>query len=85
MDTTDRRNISVNNLLYVKEDFMLPHSFTFHDLIKKKTGPLADFGAHEDVRAHSDSRIANTETHAGEQELPTCLTDRRDIFIGHTI
>lgn len=45
---------------------MMPHTISFHDLIKKKSGPMADFGAHEDIRAHSDSRIANTETHAGE-------------------
>lgn len=55
----------MNNLIYVKEDFMIPHNLTFHELIKRKSGALADFGAHEDIRAHSDSRIANTETHAG--------------------
>jgi protein FAM50 len=62
------RNISVNNLLYVKEDFIIPHAVTFHDLIRKKAlgkRAMFDFGAHEDVRAHSDSRIENTESHAG--------------------
>ena len=68
------RNVSVNNLIYVKEDYMIPHSFTFHDLIKKKAGPLADFGAHEDIRAHSDSRMANTETHAGAMS-PTLFAE----------
>ena len=65
-----RRNISLNNLLFVKEDIILPHSVSFHDLIKKRvrgrTGPLFDFGVHDDVRAESDSRIQEkTDAHAG--------------------
>lgn len=64
------RNISLNNLLFIKEDVILPHSVTFHRLISRKvrsrTGPLFDFGVHEDVRACSDSRIKEkTDAHAG--------------------
>lgn len=66
------RNISLSNLMYVKEDMILPHAVTFHELIKKrlrgKTGPLFEFGEHHDVRAFSDSRIQqNTDVHAGQQ------------------
>ena len=55
--------------MYVKEDTIIPHDVTFHALIKKKaqgrTGPLFDFGVHEDVRAHSDARVEKTDSHAG--------------------
>ena len=51
---------------------LLASAVTFHDLIRKKAlgkPALYDFGAHDDVRAHSDSRIENTESHAGECHL----------------
>jgi hypothetical protein len=46
------------------------HAVTFHDLIRKKAlnkPALFDFSAHDDVRAHSDARIENTESHAGDK------------------
>ena len=64
------RHASVNSLMYVKEDYIIPHHVSFHDLIRKKvkgkTGPLFDFGVHDDVRMHSDARIQNSESHAGK-------------------
>ena len=54
---------------------LLASAVTFHDLIRKKAlgkPALYDFGAHDDVRAHSDSRIENTESHAGEKHVLFC-------------
>ena len=71
------RNVSLNSLLYVKEDYIIPHTVCFHDLIRKKakgkSGPLFDFGVHEDVRLHSDARIPNSESHAGQIPSSSCV------------
>lgn len=68
----------MSHLLYVKEDYIIPHHICFHDLIRKrakgKSGPLFDFGVHEDVRMHSDHRIQNSESHAGRSSLNCILS-----------
>eukprot|EP00658_Telonema_sp_P-2_P032333 TRINITY_DN23966_c0_g1_i2.p1 TRINITY_DN23966_c0_g1~~TRINITY_DN23966_c0_g1_i2.p1 ORF type:complete len:142 (-),score=17.49 TRINITY_DN23966_c0_g1_i2:185-610(-) len=64
------RGIAVDNLLYVKEDVILPHHVTFYELISKKawgkTGPLWRFDEHSDVRLHQDSRVITQESHPGK-------------------
>ena len=72
------RNVSISNLIYVKEDLILPHAVTFHDLIRKKargkSGPLFHFDVHDDVRLEHDARLEKNESHAGGQLLtPTGL------------
>ena len=58
------------NLLYVKEDLIIPNQYTFYDLIinkaRGKSGPLFHFDVHEDVRLQSDARIEKDESHAGK-------------------
>ena len=48
-DFPELRRCHVENLIYVKEDLMLPHHLTFHDLIlskaRGKSGPGRDEGA----------------------------------------
>ena len=48
------RGVSVDNLMYIKEDIILPQHYTFYELIKTKargkSGPLFEFGVHEDIR-----------------------------------
>lgn len=83
------RHASINSLLYVKEDYIIPHHINFHDLIRKKvkgkTGPLFDFGVHEDVRMHSDARIQNSESHAGQPwSLSTPLSQHKTNSQSHT-
>jgi len=34
------RHVSVDNLIYVKEDIILPHHYTFYDLIASKVWRL---------------------------------------------
>ncbi|GFH16357.1 uncharacterized protein HaLaN_12759 [Haematococcus lacustris] len=64
------RHVSVDNLLYVKEDIILPHHHTFYDLIiskaRGKSGPLFDFGVHEDIRVVNDASREKNESHAGK-------------------
>eukprot|EP00271_Cylindrocystis_brebissonii_P001705 TRINITY_DN1198_c1_g3_i1.p1 TRINITY_DN1198_c1_g3~~TRINITY_DN1198_c1_g3_i1.p1 ORF type:complete len:369 (+),score=122.62 TRINITY_DN1198_c1_g3_i1:257-1363(+) len=64
------RTSSVENLLYVKEDLIIPHQYTFYELIinraRGKSGPLFHFDVHEDVRTIADATIEKDESHAGK-------------------
>lgn len=64
------RTTSVMNLLYVKEDLIIPHQHSFYELIinkaRGKSGPLFHFDVHEDVRTTADATIEKDESHAGK-------------------
>ncbi|KAK4757201.1 hypothetical protein SAY87_007328 [Trapa incisa] len=59
------RTTSVENLLYVKEDLIIPHQHSFYELIvnkaRGKSGPLFHFDVHEDVRNIADATIEKDE------------------------
>ncbi|KAA6375933.1 MAG: putative Protein FAM50 [Streblomastix strix] len=61
---------SSNELMFVKEDVILPHHITFHDLIvskaRGKSGPLWNWDVHDDVRMEIDTRIEKDESHAAK-------------------
>jgi len=64
------RNASVDQLMFIKEDVILPQNLTFYDLIvnkaRGKSGPLFAFDVHDDVRLTNDVRVEKDETHAGK-------------------
>ncbi|XP_020687183.1 protein XAP5 CIRCADIAN TIMEKEEPER isoform X2 [Dendrobium catenatum] len=64
------RTTSVENLVYVKEDLIIPHQYSFYELIinkaRGKSGPLFHFDVHEDVRTVADATIEKDESHAGK-------------------
>jgi len=65
------RSVSVENLMYVKEDLIIPHNYSFYDLIiskaRGKSGPLFHFDVHDDIRiGPNDSRIEKDESHPGK-------------------
>ncbi|QRV86153.1 XAP-5-like protein [Ceratobasidium sp. AG-Ba] len=64
------RSVSVDNLMYVKEDLIIPHHYTFYDFIvnkaRGKSGPLFNFDVHDDVRLIADATIEKDESHAGK-------------------
>ncbi|KAI8995118.1 XAP5, circadian clock regulator-domain-containing protein [Gaertneriomyces semiglobifer] len=64
------RGVNVDNLMYVKEDLIIPHHYTFYDFIinrtRGKSGPLFSFDVHDDVRLVNDARIETEESHAGK-------------------
>lgn len=64
------RHVGVDNLMYIKEDLIMPHHHTFYELIKNKargkSGPLFDFGVTEDVRMVNDASQEKTDSHAGK-------------------
>ncbi|KAJ2548036.1 hypothetical protein EV175_004985 [Coemansia sp. RSA 1933] len=59
-----------DGLVYVKEDLIIPHHYTFYDFIINKTrgksGPLFSFDVHDDVRLTHDARIEKDDSHAGK-------------------
>jgi len=64
------RGVSVDNLMYIKEDLIIPHHYTFYDFIvnkaRGKSGPLFNFDVHDDVRLIADATIEKDESHAGK-------------------
>lgn len=61
---------SADGLLYIKEDLIIPHHFSFYDLIvskaRGKSGPLFHFDVHDDVRLLNDARVEKDESHPGK-------------------
>ncbi|EKM82535.1 hypothetical protein AGABI1DRAFT_82301 [Agaricus bisporus var. burnettii JB137-S8] len=64
------RGISVDNLMYIKEDLIIPHQYTFYDFLvnkaRGKSGPLFNFDVHDDVRLLADATREKDESHAGK-------------------
>ncbi|KAF9104091.1 hypothetical protein BGX29_002468 [Mortierella sp. GBA35] len=64
------RGVSIDNMMYVKEDLIIPHHFTFYDFIinkaRGKSGPLFSFDVHEDIRLTNDANVEKDESHAGK-------------------
>jgi protein FAM50 len=64
------RGISSENLMYIKEDLIIPHHYSFYDLIvskaRGKSGPLFHFDVRDDVRINTDVRVEKDESHAGK-------------------
>ncbi|KAI9272516.1 FAM50A protein [Sporodiniella umbellata] len=64
------RGVNTDNLLYIKEDLIIPHHYTFYDFIvnkaRGKSGPLFNFDVHDDVRLMNDATIEKDESHAGK-------------------
>lgn len=65
----DRHNDSATNC-WLQEDIILPHHYSFYDLIinkaRGKSGPLFDFGVHEDIRLVNDASVEKSDSHAGK-------------------
>ncbi|KAG8931164.1 hypothetical protein FRC01_001775 [Tulasnella sp. 417] len=64
------RGVSVDNLMYIKEDLIIPQHYTFYDFIvnkaRGKSGPLFNFDVHDDVRILADATLEKDESHAGK-------------------
>merc|ERR1712142_1014334 len=75
---------TADQLMYVKEDLIIPQHNTFYDFIvsraRGKTGPLFQFDAHEDVRLLSDATVEKDESHAGKVVLRSWYDRNKHIF-----
>ncbi|ORX82842.1 XAP5-domain-containing protein [Basidiobolus meristosporus CBS 931.73] len=66
----DIRGVHVDNLMYIKEDLIIQHHYTFYDFIinkvRGKSGPLFSFDVKEDIRLVNDAAVEKEESHAGK-------------------
>ncbi|KAJ8902181.1 hypothetical protein NDN08_006589 [Rhodosorus marinus] len=66
----DLRNVSADMLMYIKEDLIIPHHYSFYDFIatkaRGKSGPLFNFDVHDDVRIINDASKEKEDAHAGK-------------------
>eukprot|EP01133_Synstelium_polycarpum_P016761 gene16761-19929_t len=70
LEFKELRGVSVDHLMFIKEDLIIPHMYSFYDLIiekaRGKSGPLFKFDVHEDIRLVNDASVEKDETHAGK-------------------
>ncbi|KAG0358518.1 XAP5-domain-containing protein [Gamsiella multidivaricata] len=78
------RGVSIDNMMYVKEDLIIPHHYTFYDFIinkaRGKSGPLFSFDVHEDIRLTNDANVEKDESHAGKVVERTYYERNKHIF-----
>ncbi|EDP45249.1 hypothetical protein MGL_0238 [Malassezia globosa CBS 7966] len=78
------RSVTSERLMYIKEDIIIPHHYTFYDLLvtraRGKSGPLFHFDVHEDVRLRNDASREKDESHAGKVVKRDWYEKHRDIF-----
>lgn len=72
---TTIRSTSAEDLIYIKEDLIIPQHYSFYDLIvtkaRGKSGPLFHFDVHDDIRLTNDATVEKDESHPGK------VVDRR--------
>ena len=70
--------------MYIKEDLIIPHEYSFYDLIitkaRGKSGPLFHFDVHDDVRITHDVRVEKDESHPGKVVLRSWYERNKHIF-----
>ncbi|KAH6569902.1 hypothetical protein BASA50_003648 [Batrachochytrium salamandrivorans] len=78
------RSVNVDNLIYVKEDLLIPSHYSFYDFIinksRGKSGPLFAFDARDDVRLINDARIETEDSHAGKVMERSWYENNKHIF-----
>ncbi|XP_044729814.1 protein FAM50 homolog [Chrysoperla carnea] len=81
---SELKTVMADQLMYVKEDLILPHHYTFYDFIvtkaRGKSGPLFQFDVHDDVRMVSDATVEKEESHAGKVLLRSWYERNKHIF-----
>jgi protein FAM50 len=83
-DFPEMRASSSADLIYVKEDMIIPQHFSFYDLIiskaKGKTGPLFKFAAEEQVHVVEDKRVEREDSHPGKIVLRHWYDQNRHVY-----
>ncbi|KAI9503687.1 XAP5, circadian clock regulator-domain-containing protein [Coemansia spiralis] len=78
------RGAKADSLVYIKEDLIIPHHYTFYDFIinkaRGKSGPLFNFDVHDDVRLTHDARVEKDDSHAGKVCERTWYERNKHIF-----
>lgn len=80
----DLKPVSVDQLMYVKEDLIIPQHYSFYDFIvtkaRGKSGPLFSFDVRDDVRMTNDAKVEKEESHAGKVCLRSWYERNKHIF-----
>ncbi|XP_074134235.1 LOW QUALITY PROTEIN: protein FAM50A [Sminthopsis crassicaudata] len=83
-DFSELRSAGVEQLMYIKEDLIIPHHRSFYDFIvtkaRGKSGPLFNFDVHDDVRLLNDATVEKDESHAGKVVLRSWYEKNKHIF-----
>mmetsp|Transcript_3164 Transcript_3164/g.9270 ORF Transcript_3164/g.9270 Transcript_3164/m.9270 type:complete len:375 (-) Transcript_3164:45-1169(-) len=75
------KRVSVENLLYVKHDLVIPNHLSFHDLAESGVKGFKRFDVHEDVRVGGgDVRVESTESHPGRVVMRAWFERNKHIF-----
>ncbi|CAG2105859.1 unnamed protein product [Medioppia subpectinata] len=78
------RTVTADQLMYIKEDLIIPQHYTFYDFIvtkaRGKSGPLFAFDVHDDVRLTMDVTVERDESHAGKVLLRSWYERNKHIF-----
>jgi len=78
------RAVTADQLMYVKEDLIIPHHYSFYDFIvtkaRGKSGPLFSFDVHDDIRLLHDATVEKDESHAGKVLLRSWYERNKHIF-----
>lgn len=83
-DFPELRAVTADQLMYVKEDLILPQTNTFYDFIvtkaRGKSGPLFSFDVRDDIRLVNDATVEKEESHAGKVVLRSWYERNKHIF-----
>ncbi|CAM9874710.1 unnamed protein product [Lampetra fluviatilis] len=83
-DFSELRTSGVEQLMYIKEDLIIPHHYSFYDFIvtkaRGKSGPLFSFDVHDDIRLFNDATVEKDESHAGKVVLRCWYEKNKHIF-----
>lgn len=83
-DFHELKAVSVEQMMYIKEDLIIPHHYSFYDFIvtkaRGKSGPLFNFDVHDDIRLMSDATKEKDESHAGKVVLRSWYERNKHIF-----
>lgn len=81
---SELKTVTADQLMYVKEDLILPHHYTFYDFIvtkaRGKSGPLFTFDVVDDIRLLSDASVEKEDSHAGKVLLRSWYERNKHIF-----
>jgi len=78
------KTCTVDNLMFIKEDLIIPHHYTFYDFIvtkaRGKSGPLFTFDVVEDIRMVNDASVEKEDAHPGKVCLRSWYERHKHIF-----
>ncbi|CAL1533731.1 unnamed protein product [Lymnaea stagnalis] len=76
--------VSVDQLMYVKEDLIIPHHYSFYDFIvtkaRGKSGPCFNFDGNDEIRIVNYDKVEKSESHAGKVCLRSWYERNKHIF-----